>query len=617
MRWLYTAIIASSVILMRCEAIGQAVDVSLYGATPDSGKNSSPGVARAVDFALRHHRSRILFKRGRYDFWPQGAVIRHLFISNHDGVDECAVAISIEHASGLELDGNGSEFVFHDSMLPIAISHSDRVTLRNFSIDYASPHSVQAKVVSKNDGFVDLHIDNPASYTVKDDHLFILAEDAAPGSEQVARISVVFDPEGKWLVAGTGDNWDLDKTTAKRLDRDDVRLSGLTQQTRPGDVLILWNGDRPNPAILVSQSRHVNISDAQVYSAQGMGFIAQYSEDIHLDRLNVILKPGSGRYISTTGDAVHFSNCRGQIIVENGLFENMLDDGINVHGSYLRIAEKLAPDTLVLEFGHPQTFGLPFASSGDTLRFVQPKTLEPYATAKVAEMHSLDDKHLRIRFTEAVPQSVAVKDAAENLAWQPNVIYRNNHIRHNRARGALFGSQASTVVEDNFFDHLSGPALLFNADASNWFENAPARNVLVRHNRFLDTNMGPYGQGSISILYPVDETKGGQYFNARNIRIEDNSFELFQQPLLYAASVEGLSFKHNRVLLNHAYPANLPADTQVFSLSHTRCVDISQNVLQSIDHASTPDSMLLSTKEPGTPFDAVGCIDSFRPLNAK
>ncbi|MGB8535864.1 MAG: hypothetical protein WCD57_05585, partial [Acidobacteriaceae bacterium] len=205
-------------------------------------------------------------------------------------------------------------------------------------------------------------------------------------------------------------------------------------------------------------------------------------------------------------------------------------------------------------------------------------------------------------------------DAAENLAWQPNVIYRNNHIRHNRARGALFGSQASTVVEDNFFDHLSGPALLFTADASDWFENAPARNVLVRHNRFLDTNMGPYGQGSISIIFPVEGTRGGQYFNARNIRIEDNSFELFQRPLLYAASVEGLSFKHNRVLFNNDYPANLPADAPVLSLSHTRCVDVSQNVLQTVDHGGTPDSTLLSIKEPGTHFDTASCIDSFRPL---
>jgi len=178
-------------------------------------------------------------------------------------------------------------------------------------------------------------------------------------------------------------------------------------------------------------------------------------------------------------------------------------------------------------------------------------------------------------FTEALPSSVAVKDAAENLAWQPNVIYRNNHIRHNRARGALFGSQASTVVEDNFFDHLSGPALLFNADASDWFENAPARNVLVRHNRFLDTNMGLMAKAPFRSSSRLKNQRG-QYFNARNIRIEDNSFEQFQQPLLYAASVEGLSFKHNRVLFNHNYPTNLPADAPVFSLSHTRCVDVSQ-----------------------------------------
>jgi hypothetical protein len=212
---------------------------------------------------------------------------------------------------------------------------------------------------------------------------------------------------------------------------------------------------------------------------------------------------------------------------------------------------------------------------------------------------------------------VAVKDAVENLAWQPNVIYRNNYIRHNRARGALFGSQASTIVEDNFFDHLSGPAILFNSDASNWFENSPAHNVLVRHNRFLDTNMGHYGEGSILIDFPVDEAKGGDYFNAHNIRIEDNSFEQFQHPLLYATSVDGLSFTHNRILFNHDYPASSPMDAPVFSLSHTRCVDVSQNVLQSIDNASTPDPMLLNIKNSGAPFDAASCIDSFRPLNSR
>jgi len=47
------------------------------------------------------------------------------FLSQTMRSAERAVAISIEHVSGLELEGNGSEFVFHDSMLLIVISHSD------------------------------------------------------------------------------------------------------------------------------------------------------------------------------------------------------------------------------------------------------------------------------------------------------------------------------------------------------------------------------------------------------------------------------------------------------------------------------------------------------------
>ena len=64
MRWLYTAIIVSSTLLMPTEAIGQIVDISTYGAKPDSGQNSSPAVAKAIDFALHHHRSKIIFQRG-------------------------------------------------------------------------------------------------------------------------------------------------------------------------------------------------------------------------------------------------------------------------------------------------------------------------------------------------------------------------------------------------------------------------------------------------------------------------------------------------------------------------------------------------------------------------
>ena len=610
MRLLRTLFPALLVLLAAPHARGQAVDVSSYGARPGSGQDSTAAVEKALAFALQNRRAVVRFPRGRYDFWPAEAAKRRLFISNHDDVAERAVAMPIEHAHGLTLDGGGSEFVFHDSILPVAVMDSDEVTLRNFSIDYATPHIVQARVVSSGKDSASVHIDDTGTYEVRGGAIYIRGE----GFEQPAHSSVVFDPVEKGLAPGSGDNWQFFKSTAEVLGPHEVRISGLKQQTRPGDVLVLWNGDRPNPAVFVSQSSQVTVSAVKIYSAQGMGFIAQKSEAIHLDGFNVELKPGSGRYVTTMADATHFSNCRGQLTIENGLFENMLDDGINVHGSYLRVAARAAADTVVLEWGHSQTFGLPFAAAGDTLRFVHPPTLKPYATATVAHVDRLDDKHLRVRFTTALPASIALKDGVENLAWRPAVLYRHNHIRHNRARGALFGTQDSTIVEDNFFDHLSGPALLFSGDATYWFENAPAHNVLVRHNRFLDTNMGTFGPAPIWVDPPFKAPEDVEYFSVHNIRIEDNRFDLFQRPLVYARSVDGLRFTGNSVGYNHDYRATAPSDAPVFSFTHARCVDVSRNKPSTQEQASMHDTTLIRIEGQSGTFNEAACAASFEPL---
>ncbi|MBB5061927.1 right-handed parallel beta-helix repeat-containing protein [Granulicella mallensis] len=589
----------------------QAVDVSTFGAEPDTGKNSTSEVARAIAFAIKNHRSLVTFPRGRYDFWPEEAVKRRLFISNHDDVEERSVVMPIEHADRLTVDGGGSEFVFHDSVLPIAIAYSKFVDLRHFSIDYQTQRLIQAKVIGGSDAYVDLKIDDKESYAVKSNHIYIHAEKY----EEPAKFSLVFDSLEKGLAARTGDNWSFFQSSATLLKPGVIRVMGLESQPRTGEVLVLWNGNRPNPAILIDQSAHVSVSAVTVHSAQGMGLIAQKSAEIHLDGFSVALKPNSGRYVTTIADAVHFSNCRGQLTVENGLFENMLDDGINVHGSYLRVTGHSTPNTVSLEFGHPQTFGLPFAAIGETVRFVHRQTLEPYATAKVVRVSRVDDKHLELRLDSDLPSSLEPGDGVENLNWRPRMLYRNNHIRHNRARGTLFGSEAvSTVIENNFFDYLSGPAILFSADASSWFENAPAHNVTIRHNRFLDTNMGPFGPAPIVIDLPFKAKEDSTYFSVRNIRIENNQFEEFQDSLLYATSVEGLIFRHNTVVHNQNYPPSLPLDSPVFYLNHARCIDITDNSLADGGRTAIYDSFLINAESVKGTFNPTGCGASFKPL---
>ena len=56
-------------------------------------------------------------------------------------------------------------------------------------------------------------------------------------------------------------------------------------------------------------------------------------------------------------------------------------------------------------------------------------------------------------------------------------------------------------------------------------------------------------------IYPeipdLDNQK--KYFHS-GIRIENNEFETFDNPILYAKSVNGLVFKDNKIIINKEYP---------------------------------------------------------------
>ncbi|MBQ2073108.1 MAG: alpha-1,3-galactosidase B, partial [Bacteroidaceae bacterium] len=138
-------------------------------------------------------------------------------------------------------------------------------------------------------------------------------------------------------------------------------------------------------------------------------------------------------------------------------------------------------------------------------------------------------------------------------------------IRNNRARGSLFSTPRQVVCEKNFFDHTSGTAILLCGDCNGWYETGACRDVLIRKNRFLNALTSPFQfTNAVISIYPeipeLDRQK--EYFhggplagNKYAIRITDNVFETFDNPLLYAKSVDGLLFRNNRVIRNNDYPA--------------------------------------------------------------
>ena len=82
------------------------------------------------------------------------------------------------------------------------------------------------------------------------------------------------------------------------------------------------------------------------------------------------------RYFTTQADATHFSACKGLIRSVGGLYEGMMDDAINVHGTYLKIVKRLDEQNVIARYMHPQAYGFQWGRVGDAVQFVNSRTME-------------------------------------------------------------------------------------------------------------------------------------------------------------------------------------------------------------------------------------------------
>lgn len=168
-------------------------------------------------------------------------------------------------------------------------------------------------------------------------------------------------------------------------------------------------------------------------------------------------------------------------------------------------------------------------------------------------------KQFEIVFEKAIDPAISEVGTfgIENLEWTPEVYFAENTIRNNRARGSLFSTPKKTVVEKNIFDHTSGTAILLCGDCNGWFETGACHDVLIRDNKFINslTNMFQFTNAVISIYPEIPDLKDQKKYFHSGIVIENNEFETFDAPILYAKSVDGLVFRNNVIKQNNQYPA--------------------------------------------------------------
>ena len=546
-------------------------EISAFGLKANSSKNASPVLQKALAKIKAEYKEGekviLRFREGRYEFHEKGAAVREYYISNHDQTNPKKVGIALEDMKNLTLDGQGSEFVFHGRMLPVSLLRSENCLLKNFSIDFENPHIAQVKIVENDpqDGIVF----EPApwvDYRIAKDSIF-----EAYGEGWTMRHSwgIAFDGDTKHLVYNTSDIGCPTKGASEVAPRRIHAPGWKDARLVPGTVVAMRGWGRPTPGIFLSHDVNTTIENVKVHYAEGMGLLAQLCENITLEKFGVCLKGDADpRYFTTQADATHFSGCKGKIVSCNGLYEGMMDDAINVHGTYLKVVKRVDDRTLVGRYMHGQSWGFEWGCPGDEVQFIRSNTMELVGKQnKIISIRPYDKEQTEgareflITFQEPVDQVINEQSGfgIENLTWTPEVLFSGNVIRNNRARGSLFSTPRKTIVENNLFDHTSGAAILLCGDCNGWFETGACRHVIIRKNRFVNalTNLFQFTNAVISIYPEIPDLKGQQqYFHGGpegGIVIEDNEFETFDAPILYAKSVDGLVFRNNTIKLNTEY----------------------------------------------------------------
>ena len=542
----------------------------------------------------------LLFPSGRYHLASEGAIEREYYISNHDHAGIRPIGLLLKGWHHVILRSEGSELLFEDRMLPIVLDSCRGVELRGLTIDYTNPQISQLRILRSDATHGMIFTPEPwVKWRIARKGKF---ETYGSNWQATPDHGLAFDPKTRELCYRTSDvlfpNRDIRQLTSKEAKKYGVKdsVSGpilyaphwRNAQLTDGTIFAARTGYRPQPAIFVSGCQDIRLHDITIHYAEGMGLLAQCSEDIALEGFHVELRPEGGRYFTTQADATHFVACRGKISVERCRFENMMDDALNVHGVYLKVIAREGKHTLVGRFMHEQSFGFPWASIRDSVRLVTSRDIQGLEgvfhvrSISSAEGEALKGaREVRITFSEELPADYTpeLQISMENLSRTPSVLFARNLVRHNRARGILINTPRPVLIEENTFDHISGSAILFSTDNNMWYESGQTREVTIRRNLFEDvlTSLFQFTSAVISI-HPIIPNLAAQRHpfygqGAGSIRILENTFRTFDTPLLHAISTDGILWRDNRIEPTTSYPKFHPNQKR-FLFEGCRNIDI-------------------------------------------
>ena len=553
------------------------IDVTDYGADKTGVKDSSPAIVEAVAEAKRLSDEGkeviISFPKGRYDFYPEHAFEKKLYISNTTSLEEFLdkkIAILIEDMKNVTVDGGGSLFMLHGQMGGFFAINSENVTFKNFTIDMQVPTIIDV-TIEKSAGInsVIAYIPECYIYEVRETDIIFYGDNSPYTGEPYWELkTATFAPRSQSRDLTTGVTKRImekmlltNATSVEELEGNRVKITYASESDvyAPGTVIQMRRNDRDVTGAYFWDCKDVVTQNIDIGFMHGFGLCAQTTENITIDDIRFKTLPGKGTFSTCTADQVHLVSCYGDILINNCYFENPHDDPINVHGHHLQVTEISEDRTQVrVKAMHGSPYGVANFHIGDEIEFIHKSNLNVLANSKrtVTVIDGPDGKggqlgagtnsitETVLTLSEPIPDDVAINTfLVENVTATPNVYIRNCEFVAIPTRGILCTTKGEVIIENNIFDFTNSQAIFISSDGKDWYESGRCKDVTIRNNIFRNSH-------NLDIdFYPIVETLPSKE-NAihRNVLIEGNVFFRGSgSTVLRATSVDNITIKNNRV----------------------------------------------------------------------
>lgn len=476
------------------------------------------------------------FAPGTYNFFPDGAFKKQFHITNTNDVPNGlkAVALYINNSSFVSIKADGAKMMMRGKMIETCIDHSQNISLSGISYDYYRPTVSELQVINTGDHFADLQIHPHSKYSITDS---LLTWQGEGWSYQSIDLWQVLDPN-------TGD-----------LHRTDIAMAGIKYAQTGNNIvrayfaqnpgfktgLIYQNRDvtRDCAGIFMRSSKDISLKNINIYFMHGMGVLSQFCQNISMDRVSVRPEANSGKTCAAWADILHFSGCRGQIVISNSYLSGANDDAINIHGTYLRIINSPKANQVLVRFMHNQTYGFDAFNAGDSVAFIHSETLQQYNQNVVLATKRINDKDFLLTLKQPLPAGITPLDVLENTTWTPRVWIHHDTIAKIPTRGVLVTSRRKMVIAHCVFQHPHQSGISVANDAANWYESGMVRDLTIRDNDFVDC-----GEPAIIFCPENTQSKGAVH---QNINIVNNRFKLQGLQVLSAKNTANIKFKGNSI----------------------------------------------------------------------